>query len=106
MLDRIEASHFSPLTGQVFQLNTPDGGKLALMIDNVKTEPRARMPDAPEAQRMPFSVSLTAQQATTFIDGLCSMELPALGLVKDIFVSRMAPLGRDPSGAYFQIIFN
>lgn len=106
MLDRVDASHFSPFTGQTCQLETPDGEKLVLMIDNVQINPQSRMPDVPDTQRMPFSVSLTAQQATTFTDGLCSIELTALGRLENIFVSRVAPLGRDSSHAYFQIIFN
>ena len=106
MLDRIESNHFSPLIGQTCQLRTPDGDKLTLRVDTVTTKPLSRMPDAPDEQRMPFSVTLTAMQPTTFVDGLCTLELANLGQLQNVWISRVAPLGRDASQAYFQIIFN
>lgn len=106
MLDRVDVSHFGPLAGQIFQLKTPDGKELAMMVDGVKLKPYSCMPNAPATQRIPFSVSLTAQQSTAFVDGLCSMELGTLGLLENVFVSRVAPMDCDPSRAYYQIIFN
>jgi hypothetical protein len=51
-------------------------------------------------------VQLRSLQPTDFIDGLCALELPQLGRVEAIFVSREPPLGRDPALGYFNIIFN
>jgi hypothetical protein len=106
MLDRIEAKHFVALGDQPQRLILPGGQPLLVRIDAVSEQPNARMPHAPAGQRMPFVVTLTALEPTTFIDGACALELPGLGNVQDIWVGRMASLGRDPAGAYFQIVFN
>ncbi|KAA0069864.1 hypothetical protein [Rhodanobacter sp. T12-5] len=106
MLDRLEAKHFTPLVDQPYQLTLPDGHVLAVRIDSVREQPLARMPDAPAERRLPFLVTLTALEPTDFVDGLCALELPELGCVRDIWIGRMAALGRDHAGAYFQIAFN
>lgn len=51
-------------------------------------------------------MTLTALEPTTFTDGPCALDLPELGRVEGICVGRMAALGRDHAGAYFQINFN
>jgi hypothetical protein len=56
--------------------------------------------------REPFSVILTAPANAPLVDSLCALELPALGKLEKLQVSRIAPLSRDPAKAYFQIIFN
>lgn len=106
MLERVEAAHFDPLTGKVCDLHLPDGSTLPVLIDSVTGKPQSRNPYAADTQRMPFSVSLTAQCATGFIEGPCALDLDILGRVDGLYVSRVAPLGRDPAGAYFQIMFN
>jgi hypothetical protein len=106
MLDTVEAAHFTPLTGKVCNLHMADGAILPVLVDCVTSKPQSRNPYAPEAQRMPFSVSLSAQQATDFVEGECTIELTTLGRLESVYISRVAPLGRDPSGAYFQIVFN
>jgi hypothetical protein len=106
MLDRLEASHFVPLLAQTQQLILSDGSTLAVRVDSVSEHPRSRMPGAPAERRTPFSVTLTALEPTTFIDGLCTIELPDAGRVEDVWIGRMAALGRDHAGAYFQIVFN
>lgn len=106
MLDRIDADHFRPLEGARLEVETPGGDTLALTVDGVTLKPQARMPDAPADRRIPFCVTLTAVEPTAFVDGACALTLPALGRVENVWVSRVAPLGRDPAGAYFQIIFN
>ncbi|KPX15503.1 hypothetical protein ALQ08_104260 [Pseudomonas syringae pv. delphinii] len=55
---------------------------------------------------MPFNVSLESLEPSAFIDGPCSVELPALGLLRDVFVSRVPPMGRDENLAYYCISFN
>lgn len=106
MLDRLDASHFIPLLEQPQQLAFPDGSTLTVRVDSVRENPAARMPLAPADQRLPFTVTLTALEPTTFIDGMCAIDLPGLGQVQDIWIGRMAALGRDHAGAYFQIVFN
>jgi hypothetical protein len=106
MLDRVDASHFSPLVGQTCEPKTATGEVLVLRVDTVKTKPLSRMPDAPEEQRVPFSVTLTALHPTAFVDGLCTLDLDNCGRLEGLRISRVAALGRDESQAYFQIIFN
>lgn len=106
MLDRLEAAHFIPLINQPHRLTVPGGNMLSIRIDNVQEQPQARQPDASPQRRMPFTVTVTALEPTTFLDGPCSLDLPGLGCVSNIWVGRMAALGRPPAGAYFQIIFN
>jgi hypothetical protein len=106
MLDRLEASHFAPLLEREQPLTLPDGSVLTVRVDGVRENSSARVPHAPADRRMPFTVTLTALEPTAFIDGLCAIDLPALGRVEGIWVNRMAALGRDHAGAYFQIVFN
>lgn len=106
MLDKLEASHFTPLLAQPRPLILPDGSALPVRVDGIREHPRSRMPYAAAASRVPFIVTLTALEPTTFVDGLCAIDLPALGRVERIWVGRMAALGRDQAGAYFQIVFN
>jgi hypothetical protein len=106
MLDRLEAAHFTPLLAQPQRLVLPDGSALPVRVDGVHENPRARMPHAAAERRTPFTVTLTALEPTAFVDGLCAIDLPGLGRVEGIWVNRMAALGRDHAGAYFQIVFN
>ncbi|MDO1530351.1 hypothetical protein QMK61_16050 [Fulvimonas sp. R45] len=106
MLDRLEASHFAPLLAQPQRLILPDGHPLPVRVDAIHEHPRSRMPGAPAERRTPFTVTLTALEPTAFIDGLCAIDLPALGRVDGIWVGRLAALGRDQASAYFQIVFN
>ena len=106
MLEQLDASHFSPLTGKVCDLHLQDGSVLPVMVDSVSTKPQARNPYAPETQRMPFAVTLTAIGPTEFAEGPCTLDLENFGRVEGVYVSRVAALGRDPNGAYYQIIFN
>jgi hypothetical protein len=105
MLERVHAEHFRPLAGQCLEVRTPNGETLVLAVDGVTLQPLARMPDTPADRRIPFSVALTATQPTAFTDGLCTVALPVLGCVRDVWVTRAAPLGRDATRAYFQIVF-
>lgn len=87
-------------------MQLPDGSKLQVLVDNVSIKPQCRNPYAAETQRLPFSVGLTSIEATDFVEGYCSLELENFGLLEGVSVSRVAPLGRDPNLAYYQIIFN
>lgn len=106
MLDRLAADHFTPLLHQTLRLGLPDGSALATRVDSIQACPQARMPHAPADRRMPFTVTLTALEATGFAGGPCTMELPEWGLVQGIWVERLAAMGRDHGGAYFQVVFN
>lgn len=106
MLDLVDASHFNPLTGKVCDVHLPNGSILPMQVDCVTAKPQSRNPYAPATRRMPFSVGLTATQTTEFVEGPCVIDLENFGRLEGVFVARVAPLGRDPNGAYYQIVFN
>ncbi|EJM58755.1 hypothetical protein PMI30_06060 [Pseudomonas sp. GM50] len=103
MLEQIQSQHFQALLGKTGTLRLPDGRELPIHIDTLREAPRSQMPNS---ERMPFSVELNSLQPTDFVDGLCALELPELGRVEDIFVSRVPTMGRDPQLGYFYIAFN
>lgn len=103
MLEQVTGEHFRSLLEKPWTLYLSDGSHLPISIDAVEDAPRARIT---ESARMPFGVSLSTSQATDFVDGLCAIELPELGRVEGVFVSRTPVLGRDASRAYFYITFN
>ena len=104
MLESLEVSHFEPLQGHPQAFETVDGNTLELYVEAVTVKPQSR--PAGDGGRMPFTVSLSARAPTRFVEGLCAVELPGIGRVENILVSRQAALGRDPQQAYFQILFN
>jgi hypothetical protein len=103
MLETLQRQHFQPLLGQTSVLHLPDGSALQVQIEHLEENPSAKMR---YSERMPFSVELNSLTPTEFVDGLCALELPELGRVQDIFVSRVPPMGRDPQLGYFHITFN
>lgn len=103
MLQQVQSQHFQALLGKTGTLRLPDGSELPIHIDTLAETHRSQLPNS---ERMPFSVGFNSLQPTDFVDGLCVMELPELGRVKDIFVSRVPPMGRDPQLGYFYIAFN
>jgi hypothetical protein len=103
MLQQVQSQHFQALLGKTGTLRLPDGSELPIHIDRLEETPRSRMP---KSERMPFSVEFNSLRPTEFVDGLCVMELPELGRVEDIFVSRVPAMGRDPQLGYFYIAFN
>ncbi|KAF0864777.1 hypothetical protein [Pseudomonas sp. LD120] len=103
MLQHLYNEHFQPLLNQPCPLHLPDGSLLPVQIETIELHPQSRLP---ENARIPFSVALRSLQPTDFVDGLCTLELPTLGRVDAIFVSREPPLGRDPTLGYFNIVFN
>ncbi len=105
MLDLVQASVFTPFVGKILDLQLEDGSLLSVLLDTLREKAEYRNPYAPETTRLPFAVYLTAQQATDFLEGPCSIDLGDVRL-EGIHVSRVAALGRDPNGAYYQIIFN
>jgi hypothetical protein len=106
MLEQVDASDFTPLTGKRCDLTLADGSILPVLINGVAIKPLARNPYATETQRLPFSVTMTATRETDFIEGPCSISLDNFGCLEGVYVSRVASLGRDPNGAYYQIVFN
>ena len=103
MLQQVQSQHFQALLGKTGTLRLPDGSEMLIHIDSLKETPHSQMPNS---ERMPFSVELNSLQPTDFVDGLCALELPELGKVEDIFVSRVPTMGRDPQLGYFYIAFN
>ncbi len=105
MLEHVQASVFTPFIGKTFNLHLEDGSILPALVDVVREKAEFRNPYAPETQRLPFAVYITAQQATAFSEGPCTVDLGEVQL-EGVYVSRVASLGRDPNGAYYQIVFN
>lgn len=104
MLNRLAITDFTPLLGQVCELYLPDGGTLPLTVLSMAEAPRARMPGAPEGERMPFSVVLRSLQGSEFAGGCCGMVLGGGERVDGMHLGRI--MGSDPALAYFQIVFN
>jgi hypothetical protein len=103
MMQKVHSHHFQPLLGQTRSLVLPDGSRLPVRIEHLQETPRARMPNA---ERMPFNVELNSLESTEFVDGLCDLEMPGLGTLEGVFVSRVPAAGRDPTVGYFHIAFN
>ena len=103
MLQQVQSQHFQALLGKTGMLRLPDGSELPIHIEHLEEVPAAKMRNS---ERMPFSVEFSSLQSTDFVDGLCALELPELGQVEDIFVSRVPAMGRDPQLGYFYIAFN
>ncbi|MDO7898614.1 DUF6916 family protein [Pseudomonas citrulli] len=103
MLQAVNSYHFQALLGQTSNLTLPDGSCLPIRIETLEEAPGAKLPNT---ERMPFSVELNSLQATEFVDGLCALDVPELGRLEGVFVSRMPPMGRDPTVGYFYIAFN
>ncbi|MEJ8863211.1 DUF6916 family protein [Pseudomonas jessenii] len=103
MLQAVQSHHFQTLLGQTVVLRLPDGSELPVQFEHLEDSPRARMRNS---ERMPFSVEFNSLVSTDFVDGLCTLQLPELGKVENIFVSRVPSMGRDPQRGYFYIAFN
>ncbi|WP_339538160.1 DUF6916 family protein [Pseudomonas sp. RA_15y_Pfl2_54] len=103
MLQTVQSQHFQALLGRIGTLHLPDGSALQIHIEHLEEQPAAKMR---YSERMPFNVELRSLEPTEFVDGLCALELPEIGRVQDIFVSRVPPMGRDPQLGYFHITFN
>jgi hypothetical protein len=103
MLDQITGEHFRQLLGTSKALYLSDGSQIPVTIVSVVDKPNARMS---ATGRMPFGVELRSPAQTSFIDGPCAIELPELGLIEGIVVSRTPELGRDAGHVYFDITVN
>lgn len=103
MLDQITGDHFRQLLGTSKPLYLSDGSEIPVVIVSVVDKPNARMS---ATGRMPFGVELSSPAQTTFIDGPCAIELPELGRIEGIVVSRTPELGRDANHTYFDITVN
>lgn len=103
MLQNVAVEHFRVLLGTRCILQLEDGTQLPIAISSIDEKPQARLSDN---ERLPFSVSLDSLEPSTFVDGLCAIEVPELGKLEGVFVSRVPPLGRDANLAYYCISFN
>ncbi|HEX7644031.1 MAG TPA: hypothetical protein VF472_17650 [Burkholderiaceae bacterium] len=104
MLDQADAEQFSPLTGQACTMSLPDGSSLTVQIEGTWLSPKARNPHA-ASPRTPFTLGLVAE-ANEFVAGPCHLRHQDRALLENAYVSRVAPAGRDPSKAYYEVIFN
>jgi hypothetical protein len=103
MLQNVTFEHFRALLGSTCTLQLEDGSGLPATITAVEEKPQARLS---KGHRQPFNVSLNSLHPSAFVDGLCAVELPETGRLEGIYVSRVPPLGRDASLAYYAICFN
>ncbi|MBI6730220.1 hypothetical protein YA0032_11140 [Pseudomonas amygdali] len=103
MLQDVTFEHFQSLLGNTCQLQMSDGSQLPVHVASVAEKPQAR---AARQQRMPFNVLLESLEPSEFVDGACAIELPELGLLQNVFVSRVPAMGRDENLAYYCISFN
>jgi len=103
MLQQVSSEHFQSLLDQPCPLHLPDGSQLPVQVESIELRPQSRLP---ENTRIPFNVLLRSLQPTDFVDGPCALDLPQLGRVDAVFVSREPPLGRDPALGYFNIVFS
>lgn len=103
MLQDITVEHFRALLGSTCSLQLDDGSQLPIAISSINEKPLARVSDS---QRLPFSVGVNSLEPSAFVDGLCALELPELGTLESMFVSRVPPMGRDENLAYYCISFN
>ncbi|WP_057437453.1 DUF6916 family protein [Pseudomonas syringae group genomosp. 3] len=103
MLQEVTVEYFRNMLGSTCLLQLSDGGEVAVQVSSVAEKLQSR---AAKDMRLPFNVSLESLEPSAFIDGPCSVELPALGLLRDVFVSRVPPMGRDENLAYYCISFN
>lgn len=106
MLDKVTAGHFESLLDKRIALQTSDAGTLHATVTKIIEHPKARCTNLGDDTRTPFSVTLTVDETTSFHQGLCSIETEELQELPQVMVVQVAPLGRDPSKSYFEIIFN
>ncbi|KTC33783.1 MAG: DUF6916 family protein [Pseudomonas sp.] len=103
MLQHVTGDHFRALLGAQCALHLEDGSLLPVVIESIQDKALARLS---ETSRLPFSVAVNALVPSDFIDGPCTIDLPELGRLEGVFVSRVPPLGRDANLAYYCISFN
>jgi hypothetical protein len=103
MLQAVQIQHVQALLDQQHTLYLPDGTALPIHIEYLDEVPAAK---TRYSERMPFCLEFKSLVPTGFVDGLCALELPELGRVEDIFVSRVPAMRRDAQFGYFCISFN
>jgi hypothetical protein len=106
MLDHLTAADFSHAIGTACKLVTPESFDVAVVIDTVTEKPQFANPYVEEGRRTPFLVTLSSIAPSAFCDGPCDVVFADGKRLTGIDVSRVAPLGRDPQLAYYQMIFN
>jgi len=106
MLDKITADHFQSLLNKQIVLQSGDAGTLHATVTEVIEQPKSRCTTLGSDTRTPFTVALTADEKSSFHQGLCLIESNELQNLPEVVVVQVAPLGRDSSKSYFEIIFN
>lgn len=105
MLDQLTAADFSHAAGTTCKL-VVEGGEFAVVIDTVTEKPQFANPYVSQERRTPFLITLRSIAPSGFCDGTCDIVFADGKRLAGIDVSRVAPLGRDPQLAYYQMIFN
>ncbi|MEE3927189.1 DUF6916 family protein [Pseudomonas viridiflava] len=103
MLHEVTVDNFRGMLGSVCTLQLSDGSQLPVCVSSVTEKPLARLA---EDRRLPFNVSLSSLEPSEFIDGSCAVDVPEMGLLQHVFVSRVPAMGRDENLAYYCISFN
>ncbi|STR45050.1 hypothetical protein [Iodobacter fluviatilis] len=111
MLGNVCAEDFLPLLGKVCYFKTEHLAPVAMQIDAVTMRPETKLPSYLNSERLPFMVELSSAGAINMIDATGTLALPAEETEADkqlhsVWIGRVAPLGRDPTLAYFQLLFN
>lgn len=104
MLGKVKARHFVALQGSTQKIVLGDEQSVSMRVERVVEHPRAQRSGAPAGERVPFSVDLTALEPTQLLDGPCTIELPELGHVPNIWMTRVVSDAQTEYGS-FQIVF-
>ncbi|NHQ87297.1 hypothetical protein HA050_14360 [Iodobacter sp. HSC-16F04] len=111
MLGNVCAEDFLPLLGKVCYFQTEQLAPVAMRVDAVTMRPETKLPSYLNVKRLPFMVELSSDGAGNIIDATGTLALPAeepaaYKQLHSVWIGRVAPLGRDTSLAYFQLLFN
>ncbi|MEJ2795113.1 hypothetical protein WAE56_17035 [Iodobacter sp. LRB] len=111
MLGNVCAEDFLPLLGKVCYFQTEQLAPVAMRVDAVTMRPKTKLPSYLNIKRLPFMVELSSATASNLADATGTLALPteepdAYKQLHSVWIGRVASLGRDPSLAYFQLLFS
>ena len=110
MLATVRAEDFVGLIGRTCNFSCNDQVDIPLRILAVKPRPQAPLNDL-KPRSMPFVVELACEPSPGLTDSLGDLQLPPAAdtparQIKQVWIGRVIPAGRDPSLAYFQLPIN
>jgi|GEM_PF-1536225 len=100
--DRIALEHFEKLIGSTIMVEGANATTPFEVVE-VTEKPKSQFPGQ---QRMPFSVLLRGAENITFDGCHFNLHHPQLGLIPYLMLSRTMVFPDQPTGAYFEIMFN